>query len=80
MTEQIAPNKGSQSQPIGEHEQSTLMAAQVIGIQEQAFSQKFWYVIRRWPILPMLVLFVMVISRRPCGPVGRVGMKACSMV
>jgi len=62
MTEQTVPDSTTQSEPIDEHDQSTLKASQVIGIQKQTFGQKFWYVLRRWPILPMLVLFVMVIA------------------
>ena len=62
MTEKTVPNDISQSEPIDGIQQSSLMTSQVIGIQEQTFNQKFWYVLRRWPIIPLVVLFVMVIA------------------
>jgi peptide/nickel transport system permease protein len=41
---------------------SNLMASQVIGVEEQTFGQKTWYVIRRWPIVPMAILILMVVA------------------
>jgi peptide/nickel transport system permease protein len=45
-----------------EPEDMNLLANQVIGVQEQTFSQKFWYVVRRWPIVPMAILAMMVFA------------------
>jgi peptide/nickel transport system permease protein len=41
---------------------SNLMASQVIGVQEQTLGQKTWYVIRRWPIIPMAILVAMILA------------------
>ena len=42
--------------------QSNLMANQVIGIQKQTLGEKFWYVVRRWPLIPMGILVVMLFA------------------
>jgi len=39
-----------------------LMASQVIGIHEQTFGQKFWYVLRRWPVVPIAILVAMLLA------------------
>lgn len=43
-------------------ENPNLLANQVIGVEEQTFGQKVWYVLRRWPVLPMIVLVLMIIA------------------
>lgn len=42
--------------------QSNLLAAQVIGVEEKTFGQKFWYVLRRWPLMPILILVLMIFA------------------
>lgn len=43
-------------------ENPNLLANQVIGVEEQTFGQKVWYVLRRWPVLPMIILVLMIIA------------------
>lgn len=42
--------------------QSNPVGSQTIGLEEQTVGQKVWYVLRRWPILPMLILAMMVLA------------------
>jgi peptide/nickel transport system permease protein len=43
-------------------DRSNLLASQVIGVVDQTFGQKVWYVLRRWPILPLLILVLMIFA------------------
>ena len=58
----MAPESTSTGMDTNEPEDMNLLANQVIGVQEQTFSQKFWYVVRRWPIVPMAILAMMVFA------------------
>ncbi|MDA1280616.1 MAG: ABC transporter permease [Chloroflexi bacterium] len=54
MTDQITSPAPSDAQ--------LTYAVQSLEVQQSTFSKKFWYVLRRWPIAPIIILLVMVFA------------------